>query len=76
MSTLNVDTINGQNVHATGIVSAGSALKAPNYADSGKPSSADPGTVIYNTTGTDVEVWKGKEGKGKETTSRRSFIRI
>ncbi len=59
MSTLNVDTINGQNVHATGIVSAGSALKAPNYADSGKPSSADPGTVIYNTTGTDVEVWKG-----------------
>ena len=59
MSTLNVDTINGQNLHATGIVSAGGALKAPNYADSGKPSSADPGTVIYNTTGTDVEVWKG-----------------
>ena len=59
MSTLNVDTINGQDLHATGIVSAGSALKAPNYADSGKPSSADPGTVIYNTTGTDVEVWKG-----------------
>ena len=59
MSTLNVDTINGQNVHASGIVSAGGALKAPNYADSGKPASADPGTVIYNTTGTDVEVWKG-----------------
>ncbi len=59
MSTLNVDTINGQDVHATGIVSAGAALKAPNYADSGKPASAQPGTVIYNTTGTDVEVWKG-----------------
>ena len=59
MSTLNVDTINGQNVTATGIVSAGTALKAPNYADSGKPASSDPGVVIYNTTGTDVEVWKG-----------------
>ena len=59
MSTLNVDTINGQDVHATGVVSAGGALKAPNYADSGKPASAEPGTVIYNTTGTDVEVWKG-----------------
>ena len=59
MSTLNVDTINGQDVTATGIVSAGTALKAPNYADSGKPTSSQPGTVIYNTTGTDVEVWKG-----------------
>ena len=59
MSTLNVDTINGQDVHATGVVSAGGALKAPNYADSGKPASAEPVTVLYNTTGTDVEVWQG-----------------
>ena len=59
MSNLNVDTVTAANVHATGMVSANTALKAPNYADAGKPASADPGVIIYNTTGQDVELWKG-----------------
>ena len=36
MSNLNVDTVTAANVHATGMVSANTALKAPNYADAGK----------------------------------------
>jgi len=59
MSNLNVDTVTAANVQATGMVSANTALKAPNYADAGKPASADPGVIIYNTTGQDVELWKG-----------------
>ena len=47
MSNLNVDTVTAANVQATGMVSANTALKAPNYADAGKPASADPGVIIY-----------------------------
>ena len=59
MSNLNVDTVTAANVMATGMVTANTAMKAPNYADAGKPASADPGSVIYNTTQTDLELWKG-----------------
>ena len=73
MSTLNVTTVTATNVTATGTVDATQGIKLGSFSDATRPTPTGNGYLIYNTTSSDVDVWKGTAWAGLGAANLRTW---
>lgn len=73
MSTLNVTTVTATNVTATGTVDATQGVKLGSFSDATRPTPSGNGYLIYNTTSSDVDVWKGTAWAGLGAANLRTW---